>query len=310
MGTLSRNEQIAVYILASAVILAVGLFVFLLPEINKIEPNKAIRDQRQAEFESLSTQFSLEVFEALEQDIINAYNDGKDASAVFYNDELRSYEADRLIQGILDDAKLDTDNLVINELSTHGLSLSVYRPVDILYGIKEKATIGTAEIPDPNEGEEDKAEGEEKPPPKPKAPNDEETLRDDASELLKKFAGASRQNGLAMFDEEMRKARNKEDEWTPLEVVEAMREFLAKESETVMSQNVKFQIELTKKQADDFAKHIYRLDEATYILDMSIATVGETSGNRQLYSIEIMFLIVQPMDEPTGILDYKEKFDW
>jgi hypothetical protein len=331
MHNLSKNEQTALCILAFLVIAVVGLFVFLLGEYQKIAPNRAVLQAKEQELAKLEEDYGLPAFERVEKDILDAFNDGKDASSVFYEEELRNYQADKLIQEILDDAGFDIDNLGISELNTHGLTMSIFRLEDILYEIKVKATIGDAVIggdeddpnapppPPPAEGEAAEG-GEPAPPPEPANTKPEDSA--DMDGMARFLAAASRRDALKWFSEEMENVRNGGDTYTGLQVVELMREFLANETETVMVQNVRFDIELDEDDVHDLSQSVFELPQATYILSLlpssnqptpPPAADGEPasapSGNIVM-EVEIMFLIVQPMNDPTERLNYRAKFGW
>ena len=323
--SLSKNEQIVVCVLIFIVIAVAGVFLFILPEYNKIGPNRATLAEKRAEVEQLSEEFSLEKFTAIEQSIIRAYEDGRDASNAFYETEFVHFEADRLIQGILRDMNLITDNIEVSALTTHGLTASIFRTTDIVYDIKSKAIIGAAVVEDSTaptpEGEgEAPAEGEEAAAPPPVAAVDTAGM----PEMAKPLVGTSREYALDWFDSEMEKARmgQLENGVTALDIVEAMRWYLSTESETVVAQSVKFEMPMTSAEATMFTMGIYNLPQASYILGMTWeeiedeAVIGEdgsevsmlTAGTKRMWEIDLLFFVVQPMDEPN--FEYRDKFNW
>jgi len=315
--SLSKKEQIAVYIVIFMVIAAVGTFVFLLPEYNKIGPNRDTLARKQSELAGLQTELGIDKFEMIENEIIKAYEDGKHVSENFYEIEFQSYEADRLVRGVLAEMNLSTDNLDISGLTTHAMSLNLFRPSVISYNIKDVATIGTAQVG----GDENNATDGTPVQPVTSSP----VTNNNMSELARTLSSASRAYALEWFETEMEKIRNgiiETEGMTALDLTEAMREFLVNETETVVVQNVRFEIPLTASEATHFSMHMYNLDKATYIFSMTsqemqgeATTGGEveglpaiTAGGKRLYTVEVMFLIVEPMNEPN--FEYRTRFAW
>ncbi|MCL1788898.1 MAG: hypothetical protein FWG33_00910 [Oscillospiraceae bacterium] len=328
--TLSKNEQIAVFVLIFIVIAVAGGILFVMPQYNKISDNKIVLDSKKAEFVRLEDELGFVRFEDIEKSVIAAYEDGRSVSETFYEGEMKTYESDRLVRNILQGVNLNTDNLVINQLTTHSLMLSIFRDSDISYPIKDMATIGNAgDLADSEEGEAGTAEGGEQPAaegesaeggeavsiPEPVAIAPEDSA--DLEAMVAYMMNAPRVGALDFYEDNMT------DSQRAAYIVTAMREFLANESETVAMQSVQFEIPLTRAEAFTLSMHVYGLNNASYITGMTHreldgetvtnadgeqVTVSAAPGGKRLYTIDMMFFIVEPMEEPN--FDYATRFNW
>ncbi|MCL1832522.1 MAG: hypothetical protein FWG45_06410, partial [Oscillospiraceae bacterium] len=138
---LSKNEQIALFIVVFLVVGVAGFFIFLRPAISKLGPNLIALVEKQNELDELEELYGDAAFTAVGQQIMDAYNSGVDASKTFHEEEYPDYEVDRLIKSILAEVKdpeledLPLDNLLIYRLSTNSLQLSLYTPNEVMYPI-------------------------------------------------------------------------------------------------------------------------------------------------------------------------------
>ncbi|MCL1902896.1 MAG: hypothetical protein FWF94_00575 [Oscillospiraceae bacterium] len=329
--TLSRNEQIAVFILIFIIVAAAGVILFIWPQYNSIKDNKALLDSKKAEFVRLEDELGFSKFEKMEKEIVEAYEDGRDVSENFYEEELTAYNADRLVRDVLQGVGLNTDNLIVNQLSTHSLMLSIFRDTDISYPIKDLATIGNADDVSAasNDAEASGEEGENNadnenndndeaaaaepaaaPAPVAVAPSDDDDA--DLEAMVAYLMNAPRVGALDYYEQNMANPAK------AVYVVTAMREFLSNESETVAMQSVQFEIPLTKEEAFALSMYVYNLPNASYItsithreLDGTTNADGEvvnTAGGKRLYTVNMMFFIVEPMEEPN--FTYATRFNW
>jgi hypothetical protein len=318
----------AVCVFIFIVIVIAGGVLFLWSEYGKIEENRTILNSRRAELENLEGELGIDKFEILERSIILAYEDGKDASAVFYNDEMTTYEADRLIRSVLSGVSLNLDNLTVNQMFTHSFMLSIFREYGISYGIKEMAVIGEAGDRVSDEGEEGAEGAESASDSEGEAAADSGEVisttptvaPEDATDLETMIAfmmNAPRVQAIDFFEE------NITNQARAAHVVTAMREFLANETETVAMQNVRFEIPMTRAEAFALSMHVFNLGNATYIAGMSTAELqpgtyvneygeitqgGAVPDGTRLYTVDIMFFIVEPMEQPN--FDYSTRFTW
>jgi len=306
--SLSKNEQIVLFVLVFVIIAVAGTILFLMPSFETIEASQALRDQKRAEFNSLSESLGLAKFQEVEAAIMQAYEDGKHASANFYSEAFTDYNADRLIRGVLAEIDLTINNLVINRLRTHNLRLIQHRDPHIVYDLQILAEIYNEE----NElmaliGDGNPTSAVIDPPENLEKLND----------LRLYMMTANRAEGLDFFTE------NRDN--INLDLATAMREFLARNDETVMVQSVRFDIPLTVEKADELSMHIYKLNEVervegenfktTYISSMvwkdndeSDTVGGGIDGAPRIYTVEILFFVIHPMQTPS--FDYEDKFPW
>jgi hypothetical protein len=316
---LSRNEQIALFVVVFLVVTLAGFFLFILPAWNEIEPEREKLEQKQKEYTDAQADLGTEAFAKVAADIMDAYRIGVSASEVFYEDEFTDYEADRLVRAVLAGveneergipalANLPLDNLTINRLATSPLALNLFTPANVVYNIKDLATIGQLE-----------REGEEAP------------SGTSFSAMQRQLAGANRTRGLQLYREWLASA-----EHNNMDVVRAMKHFLATQNTVVLAQVVSFDIPLDLAEANALSMHVFNLPNATYIRSMRrgnavggqvmgvslnevagetaddpttdepttddpppVANVPPPEDGTFMYTIEMLFYIVETMQEPS-----------
>lgn len=134
---ISKQEQIIIIVLLVAAIVGVGLFVFLLPNIDKIGENNKKLEAKQTEYQGYLTE--LEHEKTIDDEIKAAYEEGKDLADTFYND-LTTYEADEIIRQFLaNDTDIVIDGLEISPLATESLIVSVFNETEVTYPLKDFA---------------------------------------------------------------------------------------------------------------------------------------------------------------------------
>ncbi|MDR0223377.1 MAG: hypothetical protein LBI38_07605 [Oscillospiraceae bacterium] len=301
---LSKNEQIALYVVIVIVILATGVFIFLLPEYKKINVNKSALETKKVELSELEAELNDAAENALNDSILEAYKVGRVTAESFY-EEMNEYEADRELRRILNEGvkdpfdskalELDTNNMKITGLSTEPLSSSLFYPPDVAYPIKDKSKVDTS-IYDTGEN----AEG-----------NVGDI--DNIDVLISMMPYMSKEDALEFYEE------TRKNGLKPL-LVQTMWEFLTNYSETVAVQTITFEINLTKPEVEAIGMYLLNSDKAAYIksvkfdvLDMDAETAsdgvsvtvseGEARPPDRKYdplkkcTVEISFLCVQRMDE-------------
>jgi hypothetical protein len=292
--SLSKNEKIALFAVVFVIIAVAGTFIFLLPNFEKVSASRAIENERKERLESLNRDFGLPAFQAIEDDIIKAYEDGKDASENFYGETFTSYNADRLVRRVLSKMDLEIDNVQVNAIGLYNLTLTQFAPSLSWTSTDDEAIIYSDEQLDDLTAIAPIAEFETR------------------GALRYFMRNATRQQALDFYD-----AVDK----TP-EFLEAMRGFLAEESQEFRVQSARFNIALTDEQAEELSMHIFKLHELptdsddnfygnTYISNFSASTdqqADELSDDEQYYVIDILFFIVRPMQTPR--FDYETKFTW
>lgn len=134
---LSSMEKIILAVFLAIVIIAVGVFLLILPEYNKIEPNTQALAAAQAEREQLYDTLAREA--TIDQEIQDALDDANKFSMNFYED-MTTYEADVLIREILEATNMSTDSLSIGDFTTSTLTISDYIETVVNYPLKDYAT--------------------------------------------------------------------------------------------------------------------------------------------------------------------------
>lgn len=153
---ISKQEQTFIIFFIVAAILGVGFFMYVLPNINAIDVNKNHLQSKKSEYTKM--QDEIEKGANLKEQIEQAYQESKNLSASFY-DDLTTYEADEIIRQFIANGKnITIDGLSVSPFSTSTLSISVFRPTEVTYPLKDDAnTIGN------NANEEEKEDIEKLP---------------------------------------------------------------------------------------------------------------------------------------------------
>ena len=142
---ISKQERILIVVFLVAAIVGVGIFVFILPNFNKIgDNNKQLASVKQQYQEILT---KLEHESTIDTEISQAYEDGKNLADNFFND-LTEYEADEIMRKFIAKGKdITIDGLSISPFSTEALSVSVFAPTEVTYPLKDFANT-VVETPD------------------------------------------------------------------------------------------------------------------------------------------------------------------
>jgi hypothetical protein len=303
--SLSKNEQIVLFIVVFLVIAVAGSIIFLGPRFEDIEASQKVRDQKQAELNSLNQTLGLPKFQEVEAQIRQAYDEGKDASEHFYVEAFATFEADRLVRSLLAELNLVTSNLVVNRMGTHTLRVNKFSPVPLRAEIDELALLH----------------------------NDEEALRlligddptsaviaepedlSDLDELRLYMLTADRTEGLNFLE--------KHRENLNFYLAAAARDFLARNDEIIRVQRARFSIPLTEAVAHDLSMLIFELGKRerepgipfknTYVSSMSWVEQDENNpvgGGMptadRVYTVDILFFIIEPLQTPE--FHYEEMF--
>ena len=134
---ISKQERILIIVFLVAAILGVGIFVFILPNFNKIGTNNKQLAAVQSESQALDEHLKHE--STIKSEIEAAYNDAKDSANKFF-DDLTEYEADEIMRKFIEKGKnITIDGLSISPFSTQSLSVSVFAPTEVTYPLKDFA---------------------------------------------------------------------------------------------------------------------------------------------------------------------------
>ena len=131
---LSNKEKIILAVFLAVVILAVGFFLLVKPEYDKIDGNKsslqAAEDQLQSMYQVLARE------ETIDGEIQAAYDKANKFAPYFY-DDLTILDADELTRQILADSNMSTKSLSIGDFTTSTLTVSDYIDTIVTYPLKE-----------------------------------------------------------------------------------------------------------------------------------------------------------------------------
>lgn len=131
---LSNKEKIILVVFLSIVIIAVGLFVIILPEYNNIEPNRNALDAAKARRDEVYQTLSRE--STIDQEIQDALDAASKYSLNFYED-LTPHEADVILREILEATNMHADSLSIGSYTTSTLTVADYVETAVTYPLKE-----------------------------------------------------------------------------------------------------------------------------------------------------------------------------
>ena len=138
---LSKQERIGAMIIVAIVILALGAFLLIKPEIEAIGTTRTTLAEKQAELNAAKEKQSKK--DPLRNEIMAAYQEGEHLADMFFP-ELASYEADDAFREFILQCK---SNIVVEEVaveqpSIETLSISFYTTPNVEYDLKTYATQG------------------------------------------------------------------------------------------------------------------------------------------------------------------------
>jgi hypothetical protein len=305
--SLSKNEQIVLFVVVFLVVAVAGTIIFLMPRFDEIEASREALNQQRAQFAQLNEELGLQAFKNMEEQIMDAFHLGKETSEAFYSEAFTSYNADRLIRGVLAQLDLTIDNLSISRLSTYDMRLALHTDEDVWTILSELVAVQNAKDV-LNEillaGDFTEAVIDE--------PEDLSDM--DAVKLY--LMTASKPEGLAFLEKHWDNMN--------LEFTAAAREFLVRFDETILMQSVRFEIPMTEEKANDLSMLVYEIDQVqrnetenfktTYISQMTWRDrededkIGAGMDNAdRVYTVQILFFVIRPMVEPT--FDYEATFE-
>lgn len=138
---LSKQERIAVLIIAVIVILGLGAFLFVVPKFQAIGTDNVELSNKQKELKDAQDRADQKV--QLGEDILNAYNEGKNKADMFF-EEMKAYEADNEIREFLkycDDNGVNVfvDSITIGEPTVSSLGITFFEEPEVTYSLKKAA---------------------------------------------------------------------------------------------------------------------------------------------------------------------------
>lgn len=149
---LSKQERIAVIVIAILIILVAGVFVFIKPNIETINETQATLDAKNAELDQAKIKAATK--DSLKEQILTAYDKGKDTADMFYP-EMKSYEVDNEVRAFLEQCETEVlvESISVSQPQTASLSTSIFVPSSVSYALKDYVNQGvTTDITkiDPN----------------------------------------------------------------------------------------------------------------------------------------------------------------
>lgn len=141
---LSKQERIAVLIIAVVILLGLGIFLFIVPKFEAIGTSSASLLNKQVELQTDIDRAATK--EQLGEDVINAYNDGRNIADMFF-EEMQPYQADEEVRNFVkycndNGVKVVVDSMTINAPSVSTLGVSFYTEPEVTYDLKTYATQG------------------------------------------------------------------------------------------------------------------------------------------------------------------------
>lgn len=141
---LTKQERIGIFIIAIIIIIAVGIFMFIVPKFETIGESTKALDNKQAE---LTAALEKQATKAeLKDQVIKAYDDGENLADMFFAD-MTAYEADMEFKKFVDqlESNVYIDSYSIGLPATASLSTSFYAETEVQYPLKIYATQGVEE---------------------------------------------------------------------------------------------------------------------------------------------------------------------
>lgn len=141
---LSKQERIAVLVIAVIIILGLGIFLFIVPKFEAIGTSSAALINKQTELQETIDRAATK--DQLGEDVKKAYDEGRDIADMFFQ-EMKPYQADNEIREFLQycsdsGIKVAVDSLQISEPSVSTLGVSFATEPEVTYDLKTYATQG------------------------------------------------------------------------------------------------------------------------------------------------------------------------
>lgn len=135
---LSKQERMAVLIIAVIIILGLGIFLFIVPQFQNIGTSNAQLVAKQQELTAAEEKAATRV--QLGQDVYAAYEDGQNIADMFF-EEMKPYQADNEIREFIQFCKdkgvaISVDSLSIGAPGVSELGVSFNEESEIVYDLK------------------------------------------------------------------------------------------------------------------------------------------------------------------------------
>ena len=152
---LSKQERIAVLVIAVIILLGLGIFLFIVPKFEAIGTSSASLLNKQVELQTDIDRAATK--DQLGIDVKQAYDDGRDIADMFF-EEMKPYQADDEIREFIQYCKdngvnIAVDSLVIGNPSVSTLGVSFFTEPAVEYDLKTYATQGQEPSAEENEAQ-------------------------------------------------------------------------------------------------------------------------------------------------------------
>ena len=142
---LSKQERIAVLVIAVLIILGVGIFMFIVPKWEDVSRTNDGLNSKKTEYQAALDKAALK--DGLKDQVIAAYEAGRDTADMFF-EEMEPYEADNEARAFIEYCKDQGINMVVESLNVGEpvvtpLAVSFFQDgTEISYDLKQYATQG------------------------------------------------------------------------------------------------------------------------------------------------------------------------
>lgn len=135
---LSKQERMAVLIIAVIIILGLGIFLFIVPQFQNIGDSNSQLVSKQQELQAAEEKAATRV--QLGQDVYAAYEDGQNIADMFF-EEMKPYQADNEIREFIQFCKdkgvaISVDSLTIGTPGVSELGVTFNEESEIVYDLK------------------------------------------------------------------------------------------------------------------------------------------------------------------------------
>lgn len=141
---LSKQERIAVLVIAVVILLGLGIFLFIVPKFEAIGTSSASLINKQQELQTDIDRAATK--QQLGEDVKNAYEEGRNIADMFF-EEMQPYEADAEVRAFIqycndNGVKVAVDSLSIGSPTVATLGVSFFSEPTVTYELKTYATQG------------------------------------------------------------------------------------------------------------------------------------------------------------------------
>lgn len=138
---LSKQERIAVLVIAVIIILGLGAFLFVVPKFEAIGASNTNLSNKKTELQEARDNAAKK--DSLGEQIIEAYNQGRNIADMFF-EEMQPYEVDNEVRAFLDycetnGVKVVVDTMEISEPTTSSLAVTFFTEPEVTYDLKTAA---------------------------------------------------------------------------------------------------------------------------------------------------------------------------